>query len=46
MQTNKRLGMQTMDDTLYDLFMKRLITEESLVTFAQDPVAMSRRLML
>ncbi|HCO28548.1 MAG TPA: type IV pili twitching motility protein PilT, partial [Lachnospiraceae bacterium] len=31
MQTNKRLGMQTMDDALYDLFMRKIITEEDLL---------------
>lgn len=45
MQTNKRVGMQTMDDALYDLFMKRIIREEDFITFAQDPVAASRKLM-
>ena len=42
MQTNKRLGMQTMDDALYDLFMK-IITEEDLLAYAQDSVAMNRK---
>ncbi|MDO5136136.1 MAG: type IV pilus twitching motility protein PilT [Eubacteriales bacterium] len=42
MQTNKRQGMQTMDDALLDLFMKRIITGEEALTYAQDPVAMGR----
>ena len=43
MQTNKRLGMQTMDDALYDLFMRKIITEEDLLAYAQDSVAMNRK---
>ena len=44
MQTNKRIGMQTMDDALYDLFIKRQISEESLLQYAVDPVAMSKKI--
>ena len=44
MQTSRRAGMQTMDDALYDLFMRREISEESLLQFAVDPVAMSKRI--
>lgn len=43
MQTNKRAGMQTMDDALYDLYMRRSIDAESAVTYAQDPTAMSKK---
>lgn len=43
MQTNKRLGMQTMDDALYDLFMRRIIDEDAVITYAQDPVAMNKK---
>lgn len=43
MQTNKRMGMQTMDDTLYDLLMRNKITAEDALTYAQDPVTMNRR---
>ncbi len=43
MQTNKRLGMQTMDDALYNLFMRKIITEEDLLAYAQDSVAMNRK---
>lgn len=43
MQTSRRAGMITMDDALYDLFMKDEISEEAVVTYAQDPVAMNRK---
>lgn len=43
MQTNKRLGMQTMDDALYDLFISNKISQQSTIDFAQDPVGMSKR---
>ena len=32
-----------MDDALHDLFMKGEIGEEAVVTYAQDPVAMNRK---
>lgn len=43
MQTSKRVGMQTMDDALYDLYMRRMITAEDVVTYAQDPVGMNKK---
>lgn len=43
MQTSKRSGMQTMDDAIYDLFMRRVISPEEAVTYAQDPVAMNKK---
>lgn len=43
MQTSKRAGMQTMDDALYDLYMKRLIDADNAVTYAQDPVSMNKK---
>ena len=43
MQTSKRSGMQTMDDAIYDLFMRRVIFPEEAVTYAQDPVAMNKK---
>lgn len=44
MQTNKRAGMQTMDDAIYDLYMKNKISKENAVTFAQDPVGLQKKL--
>ena len=46
MQTNKRAGMQTMDDALYDLFMRKVIDADTAVTYAQDPVSMNRKVNL
>lgn len=43
-QTNKKLGMQTMDDAIYDLYLKRRIDAEKALNFAQDPVAIERKL--
>ena len=46
MQTNKRGGMQTMDDALYDLFMRKVIDGDTAVTYAQEPVSMNRKVNL
>ena len=43
-QTNKKLGMQTMDDALYELYRRGEITGEKCASYAQDIVAMDRRL--
>lgn len=43
MQTSKRLGMQTMDDALYDFYMRKTIGADEAVTYAQDPVSMSKK---
>lgn len=43
-QINKALGMQTMDDAIYDLFIKRIIGPEQAQFFAQDATSMERRL--
>ena len=42
-QTSKRLGMQMMDDALYDLYMRKLIDADNAVTYAQDPVSMNKK---
>lgn len=43
MQTNKRQGMQTMDDALYDLYTKNQISRDVAVNFAQDPVGFQKK---
>lgn len=43
MQTSKRQGMQTMDDALYDLFMRNIISGEEAVTYAQEPTGMNKK---
>ncbi|MDO4555006.1 MAG: type IV pilus twitching motility protein PilT [Lachnospiraceae bacterium] len=45
-QTSRKLGMQTMDDAIYDLYMNNLILAEDAVAFSQDQAAMSKRVML
>ena len=43
-QTNRKLGMQTMDDALYDLYRHGEISGEQCSIFAQDVVNMDKRL--
>lgn len=43
-QTNKKLGMQTMDDAIYQLYISKKIDSENAIHFAQDQVAIERRL--
>lgn len=45
-QTGKKEGMQTMDDTIYELLMERLITKEVAVQFALDQTAMINKTAL
>lgn len=44
MQTNKRIGMQTMEDALLDLLRMGFISREQAMMFAVDPVGLERRL--
>lgn len=44
MQTNKRLGMQTMDDALIDLVRSGKIDRETAITYAQDAPNLERRI--
>lgn len=44
MQTNKRLGMQTMDDSLMDLVRTGRVGREIALTYAQDPASFERRI--
>jgi twitching motility protein PilT len=43
-QTGKKQGMQTMDDAIYDLYLKRKISAEEAVNFAQDPQTLEWKL--
>ena len=45
MQTNKKAGMMTMDDSIYTLYSEYRITRESAIQFAQDPENMNLKLM-
>lgn len=43
-QTNKNLGMQTMDDAIYNLYFQGKISAEQAIAFAQDAVSLERKL--
>lgn len=43
-QTSKKLGMQTMDDAIFDLYMKGDIDKENAVSYAQDSRIMEKRI--
>ena len=43
-QTNKKDGMITLDDALYDLYARGDITAEMAVNYAQDPANIMKKL--
>jgi twitching motility protein PilT len=43
-QTNKKLGMQTMDDAIYDLYLRKVIDTHHTLSFAQDSDTLMRKL--
>ena len=43
-QTSKKMGMQTMDDALFDLYLKHKIEGAKAVEFAQDSFAMQEKI--
>ncbi len=43
-QTSRKFGMQTMDDAIYDLYLKRRIDAECAMNFAQDPFILEKKL--
>lgn len=43
-QTNRKLGMQTMDEAIYNLYINKKIDAEQAIHFAQDQMAIERRL--
>lgn len=45
-QINKRLGMQTMDDALFDLYLAGQISAADCVHYAQDIESMTKRVMI
>lgn len=45
-QTNRKQGMQTMDDAIYELYRKGIIHREQALAFAQDILSMERKLCL
>jgi twitching motility protein PilT len=46
MQTCKKDGMITMDDAIYDLYMKNLVSAETAINFAHDNHAMSQKVQI
>lgn len=44
-QTSRQSGMITMDDALYDLYMKQVISREEAINFAQDKSSLNKRLL-
>lgn len=44
MQTNKKMGMTTLDDSLYELFVKRKVSAEKALEFAQDHTYLSKKM--
>lgn len=42
-QTNKKIGMQTMDDAIYELFLSGEISGEEAINFAQDSQNLERK---
>ncbi|TCT16893.1 twitching motility protein PilT [Natranaerovirga pectinivora] len=44
-QTNKSIGMTTMDDALYDLYLNGYITSEKALLYAQNPISLKRKLV-
>lgn len=44
MQTNRSLGMITMDDALLDAYMRYDIDRENALSYAMDPTALSKRM--
>jgi twitching motility protein PilT len=43
-QTNKKMGMQTMDDAIYELYLKGSITREQALAFSGDIQTMEKKL--
>lgn len=43
-QTSKKLGMQLMDDALYDLYMKHKINKDVALAYAQDLLSIQKRI--
>lgn len=44
MQMNKKMGMQTMDDAIFNLYLQNKIDAKNALNFAQDPATLERKL--
>lgn len=45
-QTSRKEGMQTMDDAIYDLFMRNLISAETAIAYAHEPAGMRNKVQI
>ncbi len=45
-QTSRKLGMKTMDDAIYDLYLNRQVDKEQALGYAQDVAALSSRMFV
>lgn len=45
MQTNRKMGMITMDEAIYQLYVDKKITREMAIQFAQDPDTLQNKLL-
>ncbi len=43
-QTNKRMGMQMMDDAIFELYLKGIIDKEQALAFSQDQSTMDKKM--
>lgn len=46
MQNGRKAGMHTMDDAIYDLYMKSCISSDTAIKFAQERTEMSRKVTI
>lgn len=44
-QMNKKAGMQAMDESIMDLYMRGIIDRENAINYAEDPSTMDRKLL-
>ncbi|SFR68484.1 type IV pilus twitching motility protein PilT [Anaeromicropila populeti] len=44
MQTSKKIGMQTLDDAIYELYISGKIDAEKAISFSQDPIAFEKKI--
>ncbi|MDR0905908.1 MAG: type IV pilus twitching motility protein PilT [Oscillospiraceae bacterium] len=44
-QTSRRAGMITMDDAIYDLYLKGEVSDETALQYAQDRASLSKKIM-
>jgi len=43
-QTNRKMGMQTMDDALCDLYVADIINKDTVIRYSQDPVNIQKKI--